>query len=297
MESPTDPLVIRPPTAPEKRACRILLPKATGPAQKARLYVAAVGDPAKVVGAAALGLDPRLETHRGWQVDLRVIAPFRGRGIGRRLMDHVVAQARAHRVPALHAWEWVEPDGDAARVWAALGFSPGQRRTEYEADILQASSTLFPLFDEVRARGWIPEAARIVPLADADREAVAVLHVTYLGGNRRLLRPLLDGTASDCFHPKYSRVLLLDGSVVGFTLGRIGADGICEVDANVLHPSVRMGWANLWLKLEAAERLLEDGVRTMRYFTLEHHTDTRRISRQAGCRVLRTMAQMRRLLT
>ena len=64
----------------------------------------------------------------------------------------------------------------------------------------------------------------------------------------------------------------------------------------MLHPSVRMGWANLWLKMEAAERLLEDGIRTMRYFSLEQHSDTRRISRQAGCRLIRTLVQMRREL-
>lgn len=295
MEPPA--FAIRPPSPAEKRACRMLLPRATGPGQRSRLYVAVQGSPPRVIGAVALGMDWRLETRRAWQVDLRVILPFRRRGIGRALVKHAAAIARSHSVPALHAWEWVEPDGDAARVWAALGFSPAQRKLEYEADIAAASATLVPLYDQVRAQNWIPAAARIIPLSDADHEAVAALHVEYLGGNRRLLMPLLSGAAPDRYDPKYSRVMLLDGRVVGFSLGRIGADGVCEVDAHVLHPSVRMGWANLWLKMEAAARLLEDGIRTMRYFSLEQHTDTRRISRQAGCRLLRTLVQMRRALT
>jgi GNAT superfamily N-acetyltransferase len=291
-----DDFELRPPTAVELRACRMLLPTATGADRRARLYVAACGTPRRVVGAAALGLDARRQTHEGWQVDLHVIPPFRRLGIGRALMDRLRIDATAHGAPALHAWEWVEPDSDAARAWAAFGFAPARRKREYEADIAAASSTLVPLYEQVRASGYIPSNARIVPLSDADRGAVADLHVEYLGGSRRLLMPLLTGAAPDAYHPKYSRIILLDGRVVGASLGRVLPDGVCEVDAHVLHPSVRMGWANLWLKMEAAERLLEDGVRTMRYFTLEQHTDTHRISRQAGCRLLRTRVQMRRVL-
>lgn len=297
VEHPARNVVIRPPTSVEKLACHMLLPRATGPGERSRLYVAAEGWPPRVIGAVALGMDRRLDTRRVWQVDLRVIVPFRRRGVGRALVGHAVAVARAHAVPALNAWEWVEPDSEAARAWTALGFSPAQRKLEYEADIAAASATLIPLYHQVRKQNWIPPAARIIPLSDADHEAVAALHVEYLGGNRRLLMPLLSGGVADRYDPKYSRVLLLDGRVVGFSLGRIGADGVCEVDAHVLHPSVRMGWANLWLKMEAAERLLEDGIRTMRYFSLEQHTDTRRISKQAGCRLLRILVQMRRALT
>ena len=272
----------------------MLLPAATGAGQRAKLYVAAVGSPPRVVGAAALGLDARDHTHQGWQIDLRVIAPFRRRGIGRALTEHAVAQAAAHGVSHLHAWQWVEPDSEPARAWAALGYAPARRKLEYEADIEQASSTLAQLYHQVRESGYIPATATIVPLGDADPDAVARLHAEYLGGSRRVLMPLLTGAAPDCYHPKYSRVILLDGQVVGASLGRILPDGVCEVDAHVLHPSVRMGWANLWLKMEAAERLLEDGIRTMRYFTLEQHTDTQRISRQAGCRLIRSLVQMRR---
>jgi hypothetical protein len=210
------------------------------------------------------------------------------------LIDHVVAQARAHRVPALHAWEWVEPESEPARAWAALGFSPSQRKSEYETELARSLPTILPLYEQVREHNWIPEAARIVPLADADHEAVAWLHAEYLGGNRRLLMPLLNGTAPDRYDPQFSRVLLLDGQVVGFTLGRIMDGGVCEIDANVLHPSVRMGWANLWLKVEAAQMLLSHGVHTIRYFSLDQHQDTHRLSRQAGARLVGSRVQMRR---
>jgi hypothetical protein len=66
------------------------------------------------------------------------------------------------------------------------------------------------------------------------------------------------------------------------------------VDANVLDPAVRMGWANVWLKVEAAESLLAAGIRTIRYFTFDRHTDTRRVSVRVGGRPVRTLVRMRR---
>ena len=288
---------IRNPTSAERRACRMLLPAAARSGQKVRLFVAVAGEPQRVVGAAALGLDGRGDAHRGWQVDLRVIGPFRRRGIGRALIEHVATQARDHDVGAIHAWEWAEPDSEAAKAWAALGFLPQRRRTEYEADVHTASRTLVPLLNEVREHGWIPDGARIVPLSEVDPAAVAALHVKYLGGTRQLLMPLLTGAAPDRYDPTHSRVLLLDGRVMGFTLGRVFPDqGLCEVDANVLDPAVRLGWANVWLKVDAADSLLAAGIRTMRYFALDQHTDTRRVSIRDGVRLVRTLVQMRREL-
>lgn len=290
-------VLIRPAAPAERRACRMLLPQAAGVAQRCQWYVALDGSEQRVVGAAALGLDARVEElNRRWQTDLRVIVPFRGRGIGRALLDHVVEQAVRHGISALHTWEWVEPDREAAQAWAAYGFAPCQRRMEYEADLARAYATLLPFYERAREEDWIPTAARIIPLADADIDAVAELHTRCLGGTRRLLMPLLRGAAADAFDPQYSRVLLLNEQVVGFTLGRIHPGGVCEIDSNVIHPSVRLGWANLWLKFEAAAVLLAGGIHTIRYFSLQQHTDTQRVSRQVGGRLLRTVVQMRREL-
>src|SRR4051812_4434407 len=97
-EEPTvESFQIRSPTLTERRACRMLLPRATSAGQKSQLHVAVAGPDGRVVGAAALEPDSDLGTGptvagRRWLVDLRVIAPFRGRGIGRALMRRVVDQ-------------------------------------------------------------------------------------------------------------------------------------------------------------------------------------------------------------
>jgi len=284
----------------------MLLPLATSAGQRPQLHVAVSGLQEHVIGAAALWPDSGVGARPGpewgpaagrrWLVDLRVIVPFRRKGIGRALMQRTVESATRHGIPALHAQEWVDPDGEAMAAWAALGFSPHQRRLDFAADLSQAHRTLLPIYERALADGWIPASARIISLADADHEAVAHLHVQCLGGTRRLLMPLLRGAAPDAFDPLCSRVLLLDGTVVGFTLGRVHPDGTCDVDANVVHPCVRKSWANLWLKFEAAGFLLDRGVHTIRYASFQQHTDTHRVSRQVGATLLRTVYQMRRNL-
>src|SRR5687767_1794524 len=102
------PFQIRPPSPAERRACRMLLPRATGAGQRALLHVAVCGPDERVVGAAALGVEaaPADAGRRRWLADLRVIVPARGRGVGRALMRRVVEQAAGHGIPAVHAWEW-----------------------------------------------------------------------------------------------------------------------------------------------------------------------------------------------
>ena len=275
----------------------MLLPRAAA-GQHAQLHVAVSHPGERVIGAAALGVEPAPDFKRRWFVDLRVIAPARGQGIGHALMRRVVEQATGHGIGELYTWEWVESESDAASAWARFGFTPCQRRMDFEADLAQAHATLLPLYERAREENWIPPGARIVPLANADLDAVVRLHTQCLGGTRRLLMPLLRGSATGAYDPQCSRVLLLDGKVVGFTLGRVHADESCsDVDANVIHPAVRLGWANLWLKFEAASVLLARGIRTIRYSTFQQHTDTHRVSRQVGARLLRTTIQLRRDLS
>jgi hypothetical protein len=168
---------------------------------------------------------------------------------------------------------------------------------EFIGDLARALETLSPLYQKVRKENWIPASARIIPLSEADLDAVAQLHIQCLGGTRRILMPRLRGDSPLRYDPFFSRVLMVDGEIRGFTLGRIQSDGVCEIDANVLHPSVRLGWANLLLKFEAARLLLEHGCGTIRYITFSQHTDTHRVSRQVGARLVRTLVQMRRELS
>jgi ribosomal protein S18 acetylase RimI-like enzyme len=72
------------------------------------------------VGAQAVG---RLYLHRGERehriIDIALLPPFRGQGIGTRLLDGVLAGAQAAGVPVrLH----VEAGNPAAALYRRLGF-------------------------------------------------------------------------------------------------------------------------------------------------------------------------------
>jgi GNAT superfamily N-acetyltransferase len=282
-------IVIRPPAPAEKRACRMLLPRATEAGQRSRVFVALSGQPPRVVGAAAMGIDPQHAGQR-WLVDVHVIPPFRRRGIGRALLRRLIDEAQTLGIASLRAWDWVALDSEDARAWAGLGLLRCQRRLDYQIDMKQALAMLSPLLERVRTR--IPAGARVIPLAEADLKAVIRLHEQYLGGNARVLLPLLDGTASNAYDRRLSSVLLLDGAVVGIALGRTFGDGSCEVDSRALHPVVRRRWPNVWLLHEGLRRGIDAGLRTMRYFTLDEHEDTRQLSERFGGELIATSVRM-----
>jgi hypothetical protein len=103
-----------------------------------------------------------------------------------------------------------------------------------------------------------------------------------MGGDRGELYRKLRGEGTGAFHPRYSRVLLVDGKVKGCILShRISAD-VAQVDANILDASVRGGWANVWLKLEATRCATKLGVTTFQFTSFDQYTDTRSFTTRLG---------------
>ena len=148
----------------------------------------------------------------------------------------------------------------------------------------------------MRQRGKIPESARIIPLYEADAQEVARLHLAHMGGDPKVLTQKLRGDVHGAFAARYSRVLLVDGRVVGCILGHRVARDIVHVDANIIAPEIRGSWANVWLKLEATRGGLLWGIRTFVFTTFDHYTDTRSFTeRMQGVTVKTTVLMYRPL--
>jgi hypothetical protein len=153
---------------------------------------------------------------------------------------------------------------------------------------------LGPLFDRMQERGRIPVGASIVPLYEANPAAVLQLHLDQMGGDRGELYRKIRGIGAGAFHPRYSRVILIDGRVKGCILAHRVAADVAAVDANILDPEVRGGWANVWLKLEATRGAIRLGIKTFRFATFDQYTDTRSFTQRLGGETTRVMQLMYR---
>ena len=259
--------------------------------------VAESGQPPRIVAAAGITRSQRSKPLVGPGMALHVIEPYRNLGIARALLERLVVRAADNGAAALYAPRKVELEGAEMRAWTALGFVACETVKYHELPLEQFELQLAPLYERMRQRGKIPTTARIIPLYEADAQEVARLHLAHMGGDPQVLAQKLRGDVPDAFAARYSRVLLVDDRVVGCILGHRVARDVVHVDANIVEPEIRGGWANVWLKLEATRGALQWGIRTFVFTTFDHYADTRSFTeRMQGVTVKTTVLMYRPLV-
>ncbi|GAH15236.1 unnamed protein product, partial [marine sediment metagenome] len=174
----------------------------------------------------------------------------------------------------MYAVQKVDLNSDEMRGWSWLGFTPCEQVHHHVLELDQFEPRLAPLYDRLKSRGRIPESAQIIPLYEADADEVIRLHLAQLGGDPSTLAERIRGEGPESFSPRYSRILLVDGRVVGFILAHRASRDVAHVDADVVDPTLRGGWANIWLKLEATRGALNLGIKKFVFTTFDHYTDT-----------------------
>jgi hypothetical protein len=93
-----------------------------------------------------------------------------------------------------------------------------------------------------------------------------------------------------------SRVLMVGENVVGCLVGRRLSQRVYSVDANIIDPAFRNGWANLWLRLEAGRGVKPMGATHIQFTTFDQYADTRHFTEQIGGVTTRELALMHRVL-
>jgi GNAT superfamily N-acetyltransferase len=271
---------IRAAEARDSKALRMLLPELRNGLQS---FVAIDGEHQVAIGAAAITQSCRTTPVVGPGVAFEVIAPCRRHGIATALLEHLErVAAQAFRAEALYATTRVEPESAESQGWQWLGFQPLDTVESHNLPTSSIEAKLGPLVDRMRSKGRVPANACIIPLYEANAAAVLQLHLDQMGGERRDLYRKIQGKGAGAFHPRYSCVLLVDGRVKGCILAHREAADVAAVDANILDPSVRGGWANVWLKLEATRGAIRLGIETFQFTTFDHYTDTRSFTEQLG---------------
>jgi len=286
---------VRPAEARDSKALRMLLPEL----RNGGAYCVAVdGRNQLVVGAAAMTASCRTEPVVGPGIGVEVIEPCRRHGIATALLTNLErAATKMFGAGALYAGNRVAQGSMESQAWQWLGFTPADTVETHDLSTEQIEAKLGPLVDRMRARGRIPSNAHISPLYEVNAASVLQLHLDQMGGERGELYRKIQGKGAGAFHPRYSRVLLVDGRVKGCILAHRVAADVAAVDANILDPSVRGGWANVWLKLEATRGAIRLGIKTFRFTTFDHYTDTRSFTQRLGGETTRVMQLMHRPLT
>lgn len=270
----------------------MLLPELHGAAVT---FVAVDNEHQLVIGAAAATRSVRLQPLTGPGIAVHVIPPCRRHGAAKNLLIHLEQAAQRAGANALYAAKRVEHSSNEMRGWQWLGFEPCETVEEHVLPITQIASRLGPVVDRLRTQGRIPTTARVIPLYQADLAAVLQLHLDHMGGDRGELYRKLRGRGPGAFLPRQSRVLTVDNQVKGCLLAHRVAKETIAVDANIVEPSLRGGWANAWLKLEAF-RGAPLGVKEFRFTSFDHYADTRSFTKKFGGTTARTTMLMMRPL-
>lgn len=280
-------------TASDAQALRMLLPE---------LGDAAIGVVALdrrwqlVIGAAAVTRSIRREPLAGPGVGMHVIAPCRRSGVGASLLEHVEQAARSFGAQALYGAQRVDLDSDDMTGWGRLGFRACATVEEHTLPLDEFEPRLAPVLARLREQARIPDEAAIVPLYRANLDEVLKLHMDFMGGDRDDLTRRLRGEGTQAFHPRYSRVLVIGDQTMGCILAHRAGEETAIVDANILNPRVRGGWANVWLKLEATRGALSLGIRNFQFMTFDHYADTRVFTKKLSGMTTRTTVLMMRSL-
>lgn len=272
----------------EMRAARMLLPDTFSATGAPDVLLALVDG--RLAGAVAMGWVPN-----GFPVDVHVIPSFRRRGIGRALIEAVVAAA-AGEADRLRSWNMVG-EGSAAEVFLRrTGFSVARRFFGFESDGME----FLPFIDAIRRRlvrgGRIPSGARIINLAEAPRAELVRLIATELDAFPAAVAARVMGQDAQWYDHELSLVLALDEAIVGAMLiTRSG--GVGRVEVNVVAPAFRNGWANVVILDEAVRRIVASGLERVRFFSDEHTRDTINLAKYSGAAPLGTGLLLERRLT
>ncbi len=280
---------VRPPSGPEKRVCRMLLPEAFQQGGSAEFLLALAEPPLQFLGAGAYVPIRSSDGQPAWQVMLRVADPCRRQGVGTQLLQALRAQAQLRGIATLLTWHQPEQQPEADPFLRHQGFTREDRFTLFEADIERLAGSLGGLRDWLMARDRVPPGARVVPLREAPLDQVARLNAQSFGGTseeiaRRMRQALMRQSTSD------GQVVMLGDEVAGALL--MGIDGTtCWVDTRVVAAPYRgrwanIGWANLLLLSAGLEWGLARGVQCVRFVSSAKNRNTMKLAARCAAEVV-----------
>jgi hypothetical protein len=276
-------LTIRPPRDDEYPVCRMLLGAEAVRPPWARFLLAVQDDAPFVVGAATYGIGSRW-THG---VRVHVIAPCRRRHIGSRLLDTIVAGARDRGHDGLLAFVTSADDSAAEPFARARDFERKDGLSTVRCLMKTAMDVVFPLAARLRRARHPLANARVVPLAQAPRNAVVALYLAELNRNPYTAAwSVVDELGSQVYAD--SPVMLVGDRVAGVLLYRCDFKAkLVKVPVRIVAPEFQGGPTNLLLLDGALKADYAPQLDEIEFDIPEGNDDTQKLAQRLSGRVIR----------
>jgi GNAT superfamily N-acetyltransferase len=254
--------------------------------ENADIFVAAEADNPKPIGAAAIWFTPSRHFPEHGDFVVHVVEAHRRNGVGGALLQSLTAAAHDLGAKQLRS-PILEQNSIGFGFAMACGFTANPATIIYEAPIENFGRITGPLCQQMRKRGRLPGEAQIVPLTDAPKEEVCRLVTDQLGASLQHVAERLRKTEHG-YSQTLSRVALVGDKVVGAVLMTY-QKAVAWVDAIVVLPNHRNGWANAALKQAVFEDLAARGVKSVRFSANSGtHRDTANLARRTKAQALKT---------
>ena len=274
-------ITIKPALEAELAACLALIPLARGLPVEFLL----ARNEGRLAGAAAV-LWRSWSTPGGFPLMIEVLPDERRRGVGRALVAGAAALV-AREAPGLWSAQALDLAGDQAAFLAACGFLPRKRQHHFQVRADEIQARIGRLMARLRARGLVPDDARVVPLAEAPLPEVGWLVSADFGGgpfsaHRRLRQR--EAMAGD-----RSLVLLVgEEPAAVLLLHREGEIGF--VDIRLVAPGWRRSWPLPLVMEEMLRRGEADGLKHWRFLSDETNRDTMSLAHRQDAQTLAEQA-------
>ena len=263
-------VIVRRAAATDHAAARRLLPEVFGAGGSPETLLLAVAG-GEAIGAVAVAWRPT----RGGGFPVRLAGTPT---VARTLIEAAIDECRDD-VARFESWGLIDEHGTQDVLLRALGFAAVRRVLYFEADGKRFHSMIDTIRNRMERAGRALAEARLIPLAEAPQAEVARMLSEELGADQGIAASI---ARSDVAVDRQKSVVLMVGDAVGGALLYRWADGLPEIDSNIVRPAWRGGWANVALLEKATRNGLEGGATAFRFSCDEDVRDTINLARRSG---------------
>jgi GNAT superfamily N-acetyltransferase len=287
-------LIFREPRESELALCRMLLPEACATPVD-RLFRLAF-ESREMDGTPTTSLAGAL-SYRDDGTDfsglrLHVVKNRRRRGIGSRLVDYVIDQARSLGRSRILADADIHNEPDAEPFLTSRGFAIIGRVTSVETEYVQMKTQ-----DRLDSAEGLPESSRVVALENAPIDQILEMYAQHIAN-----LPMMAGMLRTFRAEEYpeSVVLMIGDRVIAFMLAQV-KDGVLYVPAWVSRPDYRgkrigLRMIPLMRKRIAEREPIIGKLKRLRFDFADVATYTAKLTAEVNYNIVRISARFERVV-